>query len=86
MLERVGSWPMAGTPAWCELPDDDPAKLAAVLDAARHFALRVETCQVARCDAGRDIAAGADWSAIAHEIRDRAAFYAARPWLRRVAP
>jgi Protein of unknown function (DUF2742) len=85
-LDQVAHWQMVGNPAWCELPDDDPVKWAAILDAAQHWALRVETCQQARCDAGRDIAAAADWSAIAHEIRDRAEFYAARPWLRRVAP
>ena len=37
--------PIAGTPAWCALPDDDPRKLAALLDAAQHWALRMETCQ-----------------------------------------
>ncbi len=43
LLEHVGSYPMAGTPEWCALPDYDPAKTAALLDAARHWALRVET-------------------------------------------
>ena len=49
VLAGVGSWPTAGTPQWCALPDDDPAKLAALYDAARHWALRVETCQQAAC-------------------------------------
>jgi hypothetical protein len=71
VLERIGSWPPAGTPAWCELPDTDPVKLAALLDAAQHFALRVETCQQAECEASHDISAAADWSRIAQQIRQR---------------
>jgi hypothetical protein len=41
-LTAVGQWPMAGTPEWCALPDG-PVKLAALYDAARHHALRVDT-------------------------------------------
>jgi hypothetical protein len=41
-LEVVGSWPTAGTPEWCALPDGDPAKIAALCDAAQHHALRIE--------------------------------------------
>ena len=82
-LEQVTSWPMAGTLAWCELSDDHPAKLAALFDAARHWALRVETCQQARCDASREVSEALDWSALAREINQRADFYAARPWLKK---
>lgn len=85
MLEQSGSWPMAGTPAWCLLGDDDPVKLAALFDAAQHPALRVETCQQAACQASRDISAAADWSGIAREIRRHNEFYAEKPWLKRVA-
>jgi hypothetical protein len=80
MLEQVQSWPTIGTPTWCQLPDDDPAKLAALLDAAQHWALRVETCQQARADASREISAAADWSAIATEI------FAARRGVRAYIP
>ena len=45
VLERAETWPTVGTPAWCALSDGDPAKLAALLDAAQHWALRMETCQ-----------------------------------------
>jgi hypothetical protein len=55
-LQIVGSWPTVGTPAWCALPDGNPAKLAALYDAAQHWALRLETCQVARADASKAIA------------------------------
>jgi Protein of unknown function (DUF2742) len=64
---------------------DGPVKLAALLDAAQHWALRVDTCQAAECDASSELSAVADWSAIAREIQQHREFYSARPWLRRVA-
>jgi hypothetical protein len=67
LLASVGSWPMIGSPAWCLLADDDPVKLAAIYDAAQHWALRVETCQAARADASHEISGAADWRAIATE-------------------
>jgi len=85
LLELVGSWPLAGSPAWCALDDRDPVKKAALLDAARHWSLRLETCQASRCEASRDVAGRADWSALARHVRNDAAFYAERPWLKRVA-
>ena len=78
-----GVWPAAGTPAWCDLPDDDPAKLAALLDAAQHWALRVETCQAAQCEASRDISAAYDWAALSVWLRRHREFYAAHPYLKR---
>ena len=42
-LDTAGHYPMAGTPAWCELADGDRRKWAALLDFAQHHALRVET-------------------------------------------
>ena len=84
LLESVGSWPMVGTPAWCALNADDPAKLAAIYDAAQHWSLRLETAQEAACQASRDISAAEDWSARSREVLVRRAFYDARPWLRRV--
>jgi hypothetical protein len=85
VLSSVESWPMVGTPEWCALDDADPVKVAALFDAAQHWALRVETCQQAHCDASREISGAVDWSALAREINQRADFYASRPWLRRVA-
>jgi hypothetical protein len=64
-LETVGTWPMAGTPQWSALPDDHPAKLAALLDAAQHHALRIETAQEARAQAAQAVSEAADWSAVA---------------------
>jgi hypothetical protein len=84
-LQQIEHWPLIGTPAWCELPDDDVRKIAAVYDAARHWALRVESCQQAMADAGSEISAATDWSALAREINQRTDFHAARRWLKRVA-
>jgi hypothetical protein len=71
LLEALGDWPMAGTPEWCVLADDDPAKLAAIYDAARQWALRVETAQEARAEASRDVSAAENWPVIATEIFHR---------------
>lgn len=79
----VGSWPMLGTPLWCALDDGDPKKIAAVVDAAQHWALRLEMGQEARAEASRAIASAADWPAISREIHQRNDFYAAKPWMRR---
>jgi hypothetical protein len=68
VLERVGRWPLIGSPEWVDLPDDDPAKIAAIFDAARHWALRLETGQQAQCEASRGVSAAAGWSGIANEI------------------
>lgn len=62
-------FPMAGTPAWCDLEDDDPRKLAAVLDAGPHHVLRMEIAQEIRADASKAVAAAADWPAISREIQ-----------------
>jgi hypothetical protein len=83
-LEAAESWPTVGTPAWCATPDDDPRKMAALLDAARHWALRMDSCQEARCEASRSVSSAVDWSAVAQEIRDLREFYTARPYLKRV--
>lgn len=84
-LKGVTSWPMAGTPAWCNLPDDDPQKWAAVFDAGQHHALRLELNQEARAEASRAISAATDWSRIARGVQQHNDFHAARPWMRRKA-
>ena len=84
-LADVDNWPMAGSPAWCDLDDTDPRKTAALLDAAQHWALRLEICQAAECEASRDISAAANWSGIAQEIRDRSEFHSLFPWMKRAS-
>jgi hypothetical protein len=78
LLAAVRSWPTVGTPAWCDLDDGDPAKLAALLDAARHWALRVETCQQQLAEASHDVSSAADWSGIATETFWRRGAYIPR--------
>lgn len=84
-LAQAQPFPMVGTPAWGALDDVDPRKWAAVLDAAQHWALRVENCQQAYADAGSEISVAANWSQIAQHIRNEREFFAARPWMRRVS-
>jgi Protein of unknown function (DUF2742) len=84
-LDTIGHYPAAGTPAWCELAGGDRRKWAALLDAAQHHALRVETAQEQHADASKAVAAAEDWAAIAGEIRSREEFFAARPWMKRRA-
>lgn len=67
-LEKVGEWPMAGTLAWQALPAGDAAKLAALLDAARHHALRVQLSQEALAEASQGISAVEDWHALGNRL------------------
>lgn len=83
-LAVVGSWPTAGTPAWCALPDGDPAKIAALCDAARHWALRLELNQEARADASQGVSGAVDWAKLSREIQQRSDFREARPWAKRM--
>jgi hypothetical protein len=69
LLTPVHNWPAAGTPAWQELPDNDPRKLAAVIEAGVHWSLRIDAEQEARARASRDIAASSDWPALARNLR-----------------
>lgn len=78
VLERTGSWPMAGSPEWCALPVDSPAKIAALFDAARHHALRVEIAQEARAQASKDVAEAADWSSVTQCMLQRSGTYIPR--------
>jgi len=65
ILERTGTWPMVGTPEWCSLSVDHPAKIAALFDAARHHALRIEMAQEAHAAASKAVAEDDDWSMLA---------------------
>jgi hypothetical protein len=75
---------MLGTPAWLALPDGDPVKLSAVLNAAEALAWAVNADQATMADASRAVSASADWYSIARAYRQRTEFVAANPWARRV--
>jgi hypothetical protein len=64
-LEWALRWPTVGTPEWVALDDDDPINMVAIMDAAQHWALRLEAGQESKCEASRDISAVEDWSKIA---------------------
>jgi hypothetical protein len=78
LLAQVDYWPMAGTVSWQQLDATDPAKWAALLDAARHHALRVDTAQNAMAEASRTISGAVDWPEVARQIRRRADVYISR--------
>jgi hypothetical protein len=74
-LRQVGDWPPIGTLAWCLLGETDPGKWAAILDAAQHWALRVECSQATRAEASRHVSEAGDWSAIATKMVQRNGAY-----------
>lgn len=78
VLEAVGDYPPAGTPAWCLLGESDLRKWAAVLDAGRHWALHVDCEQTVRAEASRDVAGAADWSVVARNLRRSSGVYIPR--------
>ncbi|MEE2855405.1 MAG: DUF2742 domain-containing protein [Actinomycetota bacterium] len=78
MLEEVGSWPLAGSPAFQQLDDSDPRKLAAVLDGGRRDALRNDAISCALAEASHDISTAADWPGIARTIHQRHTVYIRR--------
>lgn len=71
-VERRGIDPAtvmtAGTPAWQALDDHHPDKLAAVIAAGVHHALRLDLNQEAVADASKAIAASENWRAVASSI------------------
>jgi hypothetical protein len=84
LVAQANDLPVAGTPAWCALPDTDPLKLLSLAAAGEHHVLRMETAQEARAEASRAVAAAADWRAVSREVQQRAHFRASRPWVKRV--
>lgn len=66
---NVGPIPLAGTPAWLTLADDDPRKLLALAQAGEHHVLRLDLAQEAAAEASKTIAAAEDWPSVARCIR-----------------
>ncbi len=71
------TWPMAGTLDWQHLPERHPEKIAAILDAAQHWALRVQLAQEAMAEASQEISASEDWKALVQSL-DRGRAYIPR--------
>lgn len=78
ILAEAGSWPLAGSYAWLDLDDDDPRKLASVLDGGRRDALRNDAIGAALADASREVSKAADWPEISRAIRRRSGVYIPR--------
>jgi len=67
--------PLAGSPQWCGMADDDARKLLALVLGGVREALAHDTRQAAMADASREISGAAPWSEIA---RGRGAAYISR--------
>ncbi len=65
--------PIAGTPQWCSLPDEDARKLLAVIFGGVREALANDTHQAALAEASRAVAASPNW-----RTRPRGASYIPR--------
>jgi hypothetical protein len=78
LLARFPSLPLPGTPAWCSLPDSDPAKLAALVNAARYWALHATARQESMAQASQAVSAGADWGVVGRQIQHRGGSYIPR--------
>lgn len=77
LLEMVEQWPTVGTPEWCAL-NSGPVRLAAIYDAAQHWALRLELNQEAHAEASRAISGALNWAEVSREIRQRRGAYIPR--------
>lgn len=75
LVDQANHQPVAGSPAWCLLADDDPNKLLALAVAGEHHVLRMETAQEALADASKVVAASTEWSKVG---RDRGRAYIKR--------
>ncbi|GAA12578.1 DUF2742 domain-containing protein [Gordonia alkanivorans] len=67
---------VAGTPEWCALDDNDPAKITALLIAGSRWCLEEEIAQLhasrdAEKAAAVEVVEAADWTAVARRIRNR---------------
>jgi hypothetical protein len=70
--------PIPGTPAWCQLDDNDPEKWRAVLRAGVWWTLNEDARQAALADASREISGSTDWPQISRTIRCRSGIYIPR--------
>ncbi|KSU59648.1 MULTISPECIES: DUF2742 domain-containing protein [unclassified Gordonia (in: high G+C Gram-positive bacteria)] len=80
--------PVAGTPEWCQLHDDDPAKLAALVIAGSRWVLEEEIAEInwqrdALKRASIAVAQARDWAQVARRIRERDDFHREHPDLKR---
>lgn len=70
--------PIAGTPQWCGMADDDARKLLSLVLGGVREALNHDVAQEHRAEASREVSTSADWSAISRRIRCRNEVYIPR--------
>ncbi|MDZ7883300.1 MAG: DUF2742 domain-containing protein [Mycobacterium sp.] len=73
LVANANNLPIAGTPAWQALSDNDPAKPIALAVAGEHHVLRIEVAQTALAEASKAVASVPDW-----RTRPRGASYIER--------
>lgn len=59
---------VAGTPQWCQMPDDDARKLMALVLGGVREALTNDTRQAAIAEAQQEISADYDWARISRQV------------------
>lgn len=80
--------PLAGTAPWCDLDDDDPRKIAALITAGNRWVLEEHMRQlrspvIALKDATVALSQELPWQEVAKRIKDRDDFYRQHPDLKR---
>ncbi|MFW0787577.1 DUF2742 domain-containing protein [Gordonia sp. CPCC 206044] len=85
-----GPAPAAGSPDWAELPDDHPAKWAAVLTAGTLQVLHqeldaIEARRRATKQAAVEVCQAQVWASVAKRVQERDEFYREHPWAKRTA-
>lgn len=80
--------PVAGSPEWQRLDDDDPRKTAALIVAGSRWVLEAEIAafddaRATQKQAAQAISEALPWSRIAKRIRDRDAWYRDHPDVKR---
>jgi hypothetical protein len=63
--------PIAGTPQWCAMSDDDARKLMSVILGGIREALQHDVVQEHRAEAAHAIAESANWTTQANRLRGR---------------
>ncbi|MCF3939070.1 DUF2742 domain-containing protein [Gordonia tangerina] len=86
--EHGGPAPIAGSPTWCALSDDNPAKLLAVLHCGTRWVLEeamasIDERRLAEKAAAVEVSQAADWARVGSEIRRRDEWLRTHPWAKR---
>lgn len=83
-----GPTPAPGSPEWCALPDDDPAKMLAVLVAGSRLVLEesltaLDDRRHALKSAAVEVSEAKQWAEVGRQIAQRDQFLRENPWAAR---